>query len=190
MGAVFAPTRFSSVRISIRDLVADGKSLVRNSGVGGGGQTFILRNHPPASVEKSCVWSTSVASCVVPHFVAPRFVAWHCNRPDLSVVGTWRILNSGESNRPLTPILLKRIVIHLPFVSRYFCKSMPSSWQKVVYTPSRYLCRSIRVRGRWNTPSVLSVWLSVSLPKIRVRIETNYLNYSYSSSYSLVIHRN
>ena len=36
MGAIFAPTRFSLVRISIRDLVADGKSLVRNSGVGMG----------------------------------------------------------------------------------------------------------------------------------------------------------
>ena len=41
---------------------------------------------------------------------------------------------------------------------------MPSSWQKVVYTPplcitirlpfvSWYFCRSIRVRGRWNTPN-------------------------------------
>ena len=40
-GAVFAPTRFSLVRISVRDLVADGKSLVRNSGVGGGGLIFI-----------------------------------------------------------------------------------------------------------------------------------------------------
>ena len=37
MGVVFAPARFSLVRTSIRDLVADGKSLVRNSGVGGGG---------------------------------------------------------------------------------------------------------------------------------------------------------
>ena len=43
MGAVFASTRFSLVRISIRDLVADGKSLVRNSGVGGGGQNSILK---------------------------------------------------------------------------------------------------------------------------------------------------
>ena len=42
MGAIFAPTRFSLVRISIRDLVADGKSLVRKSGVGGGGQNRIL----------------------------------------------------------------------------------------------------------------------------------------------------
>ena len=42
MGAVFAPTRFSLVRISIRDLIADGKSLVRNSGVGGGGENLIL----------------------------------------------------------------------------------------------------------------------------------------------------
>ena len=31
VGAVFASTRFSLVRISIRDLVADGKSLVRKS---------------------------------------------------------------------------------------------------------------------------------------------------------------
>ena len=69
---------------------------------------------------------------------------------------------SGESNRPLTLIFLKSIAIHLPFLSRYFCKSMPSSWQKVVYTPpicitirlpfvSRYFCRSIRVRGRWDS---------------------------------------
>ena len=36
MGAIFAPTRFSLVRISIRDVVADGKSLLRNSGVGVG----------------------------------------------------------------------------------------------------------------------------------------------------------
>ena len=42
VGAVFAPTRFSLVRISVRDLVADGKSLLRNSGVGGGGQNLIL----------------------------------------------------------------------------------------------------------------------------------------------------
>ena len=37
------PTRFFLVRISIRDLVADRKSLVRNSGVGGGGQNLILK---------------------------------------------------------------------------------------------------------------------------------------------------
>ena len=46
VGAVFASTRFSLVRISIRDLVADGKSLVRNSGVGGGGQILILKLGP------------------------------------------------------------------------------------------------------------------------------------------------
>ena len=42
MGAIFAPTRFSLLRISIRDLVADGKSLLRSSGVGGGGEDLIL----------------------------------------------------------------------------------------------------------------------------------------------------
>ena len=30
------------------------------------------------------------------------------------------------------PILLRSIAIHLPFLSRYFCKSMPS-WQKYIY---------------------------------------------------------
>ena len=75
-----------------------------------------------------------------------------------------RALFSGESHRPLTPILLKSIAIHLPFLSRYSGKSMPS-WQKVPCTPpicimirlpfvSRYFFRSIRVRGRWNTPNL------------------------------------
>ena len=70
---------------------------------------------------------------------------------------------SGELHRPLTPILLKSIGIHLPFLSRYFGKNMPPSWQKVVYTPpiciairlpflSQDFCGSIRVRGRGNTP--------------------------------------
>ena len=65
--------------------------------------------------------------------------------------------------------LLKSIAMHLPFLSRYFCKSMPSSWQKVVYTPPicitirlpfvpRYFCSSIRVRGRWDTPK--KRWIS------------------------------
>ena len=42
MGAIFASTRFSLVRIFVRDLVADGKSSVRSSGVGGGGLNRIL----------------------------------------------------------------------------------------------------------------------------------------------------
>ena len=46
VGAIFAPTRFSLVRISIRDLVADGKSLVRNSGFGGGGENFEFSGAP------------------------------------------------------------------------------------------------------------------------------------------------
>ena len=52
-----------------------------------------------------------------------------------------------------------------PISMAYFCKSMPPSWQKVVYTPpicitirlpfvSRYFCKSIGVRGRWNTPKL------------------------------------
>ena len=67
---------------------------------------------------------------------------------------------SGESSRPLTPILLQKYRDTPPFLSRYFCRSMPSSWQKVVYTSpmcitirlpfvSRCLCRS---RGSLGHP--------------------------------------
>ena len=61
---------------------------------------------------------------------------------------------------------------------------MPSSWQKVAYTPpiciairlpfvSRYFCRSIRVRGRWDTPNnqkgispeLRATWLSCGKKK-------------------------
>ena len=70
---------------------------------------------------------------------------------------------SGESNRPLTPIHVKKYRDTPPISMAYFCKCMPSLWQKVVYTPpicitirlpfvSRYFCGSIRVRGRWDTP--------------------------------------
>ena len=43
VGAAFALTRFSLERISIRDLVADGKSAAKNSAVGGWGQKLILK---------------------------------------------------------------------------------------------------------------------------------------------------
>ena len=46
-------------------------------------------------------------------------------------------------NRPLTPILFKSIAIYLPFLSRYFCKSLPSAWQEVVYTPP--ICITMRL---------------------------------------------
>ena len=62
--------------------------------------------------------------------------------------------------------------MHLPFLSRYFYRIMPSSWLEVTCTSppsnitmlllflSRYLCRSIRVRGLWDTPifSTEGIW--------------------------------
>ena len=80
---------------------------------------------------------------------------------------------SGASSRPLTPILLKSMAIHLPFLLRYFCKSMPSSWQKASYTApicitirlpfvSRYFFRSIGVKGRWDTPPFNELVLRLS----------------------------
>ena len=78
------------------------------------------------------------------------------------------LFKSGEPNRRLTPILRKSIAIHLPFLSRYFCKSIALLLaQNIVYiyipplcitirlpVVSQYFCRSIRVRGRWHTPNV------------------------------------
>ena len=69
--------------------------------------------------------------------------------------------------RALTFILLKSIAIHLPFLSRYFLKSM-SSCRKVVYTPpmcitirlpfvSRRFCRSIRVRFFETPPKTADI---------------------------------
>ena len=53
---------------------------------------------------------------------------------------------------------------HLRFLSRYLCKKMPSSWQKVVYARPlcitmllplllRYFGGSTTVRSCWNTPN-------------------------------------
>ena len=50
---------------------------------------------------------------------------------------------SEEQNRPLTLILLKSIAIRLPFLSRCFCESMPSFWQREVYTPP--ICITMRL---------------------------------------------
>ena len=68
VGATFASTRFSLVRISIRDLDADGKSLVRNSGVGDGGQNRILKITDRTFIDAQYDWMTgsraSVSECV------------------------------------------------------------------------------------------------------------------------------
>ena len=65
VGAIFAP-RFSLVRISVRDLVEDGKSLLRNSGVGGEGEHLILR-HLRKITENVCLpGKITKVSCVYP----------------------------------------------------------------------------------------------------------------------------
>ena len=69
MGAVFAPTRFSLVRISIRDLVADRKSLVRNSRVGGGGENLILKKYYDHS--KNCESLRRSVFTMPPKFTTP-----------------------------------------------------------------------------------------------------------------------
>ena len=85
---------------------------------------------------------------------------WHCSFVFCLQLLRHTLLHLGESHRPLTPIRLKSTAIHLPFLSRRFCKSMPPSWLKVVYTPpkcitmrlpfvSRCFCKRIRIRGRW-----------------------------------------
>ena len=103
------------------------------------------------------------------------------------------VRTSGESNRPLTPIHVKKYRDAPPISIAYFCKSMPSSWQKVVYTPpiyitirlpfvSRYFCRSIRVRGRWDTPKNRDVCPKYTHLRLRVApyctLPRDYLSYS------------
>ena len=61
--------------------------------------------------------------------------------------------NSGVSNRPLTPILLKSIAIHLPFLSRYFCKVCP------IYTTDLYhdtppICTAMLLQKYWGQGSL------------------------------------
>ena len=56
-------------------------------------------------------------------------------------VAAMRYAVSGESNRPLTPILLKYCDTP-PISIATLCKSMPSSWQKVLNTP---ICITIRL---------------------------------------------
>ena len=54
----------------------------------------------------------------------------------------------GESHRPLTLIFLKSIAIHLPFLSRYFCKSLVAPYRAIL---RNYRCdtpyRAILFRG-------------------------------------------
>ena len=56
----------------------------------------------------------------------------------VAFVHSLRIWRTGESHRPLTPILWK-VSRYTSFLSRCFCKSMPFSWQKVVYPGRNYI---------------------------------------------------
>ena len=60
VGAAFAPTRFFSVRTSIRDLAPDGESSARNSGIGGGGQHLILTSD---LLKPGCANSGAFGAC-------------------------------------------------------------------------------------------------------------------------------
>ena len=71
--------------------------------------------------------SYSVLKLTTPNFFTSNFTCLNSR------------LFSGESNRPLTPILRKSIAIHLPFLSRYFCKSMPFSFSRTL--------KSTQIRG-------------------------------------------
>ena len=106
-----------------------------------------------------------VSTRIMPHDVSKQFcVITSSLTSNFSLalsITCFHSQTSGESNRPLSPIHAKRYRDTPPISMAYFCKSMPSLWQKVVYTPpicitirlpfvSRYFCGSIRVRGRWG----------------------------------------
>ena len=82
--------------------------------------------------------------------------------------------------------LLSMQIVTVWFLSRYFGKSMPSFWQKVVYTPpicitirlpsvSRYFCRCIRVRGRWSTPNDSRESIRANRIALRIARATKFL---------------
>ena len=58
-------------------------------------------------------------------------ISWTMALREIGVPRIGPLAKSGESNRPILSI---GIAVHLPFLSRYFCKSMPSYWEKVAYS--------------------------------------------------------
>ena len=66
-----------------------------------------------------------------------------------------------KSHRPLTPIILKSIAIHLPLVSRYFANICPFLGRKIVYTTSAHRNRSdfcdLRLRCPSRTPEIVAI---------------------------------
>ena len=113
----------------------------------------------------------------------PKACTGHCGQPGRDLRPSElleaseqavRVLQRGCSGLEICIILLiwgeysESISIHLPFLSQYFRKSMPPSWQKVACTPpicismrlpliSRYFCRSMSQEVSeytvWCTPS-------------------------------------
>ena len=72
-----------------------------------------------------------------------------------------------SQKRLLTPMLLKSIAMHLTFLPRYFCKSMPSSWQKVEHTPP--ICITIQLSFVSRSAEVLGSGVAGTPPKIALQ---------------------
>ena len=89
-----------------------------------------------------------------------NFALYFCGSPDPFLFAQQK---SGESHRPLTPDTFEKYRDTPPVsIAILLHKYALFLAQRVVYTPpicitirlpfaSRYSCRSIRVRGRWNT---------------------------------------
>ena len=71
-----------------------------------------------------------------------RFLNWHLGHVwPLGGLPSDAKHDSGELIDPRPQYFWKASRYNLPFLSRYFCKSMPSSWQKVVYTHHQFVSR-------------------------------------------------
>ena len=78
----------------------------------------------------------------------------------------------------LAPVLVKNIAMHLPFLPRCVCKSMPSSWQKVAYTPPICIMIHLPFASRYFA-EVLGSGVVGTPPVVSQRVENGELDPSW-----------
>ena len=120
-----------------------GRVSAANWGIaGGGGGGLNIFFGAEMSIKHHMFYASIVQKCCDCSQALQKLVT-------MQILWNERSVLQGSRIDPLTPILLKSIAIHLPFLSRYFCKSTPSSWQTVVYTPPSCItiCLPVVFRG-------------------------------------------
>ena len=152
MGAAFAPTRFSLIRISIRDLVADGNSLVRNSGVGGRGQNLIsllgiIFDRKFAWVARSSsiglwgLWSPGLSKCLCASVHKGWFVISHAHYLHLTLTKNapqeiFSAILDGRNRARVFAESLARVITAIQITSVRWRSYLPLKTQNLVVDPA------------------------------------------------------